>query len=93
MLLINFVTVQPPPPSLPQNGGGINSLPVLGGVRGGRGVNDYKISPKIFSLSNSLLDEKLVSSQNVGAYPCGRPVGQAQGAAPTPNYSDDTKFA
>jgi len=27
-----------------------------------------------------------VSSQNVGAIPCGRPVGQAQGTAPTPNY-------
>jgi len=27
-----------------------------------------------------------VSSQNVGANPCGRPVGQAQGTAPTPNY-------
>jgi len=45
----------------------------------------------------------MVSSQNVGAYPCrlapacsrhercGCPVGQAQGAAPTPNYWDDTR--
>jgi hypothetical protein len=27
-----------------------------------------------------------VSSQYVGAYPCGRPTGQAQGHTPTPNY-------
>ena len=39
--VIFFVTVQPPPPSLPQNGGEISSPPVLGGVRGGRGVNAY----------------------------------------------------
>jgi hypothetical protein len=33
-----------------------------------------------------LLIPLTVSSQNVGAYPCGRPVGQAQGTAPTVNY-------
>jgi hypothetical protein len=27
----------------------------------------------------------IVSSQKVGANPCGRPVGQAQGRAPTPS--------
>jgi hypothetical protein len=30
--------------------------------------------------------DPVVSSQKVGAYPCGRPGGQAQGAAPTANY-------
>jgi len=29
---------------------------------------------------------QLVSSQFVGAYPCGRPSGQAQGRAPTSDY-------
>jgi len=43
-----------PPPNLPKNGGGISSPPVLGGVRGGRGVNDYNFfNRNLYHLNNS----------------------------------------
>jgi len=54
--------------------------------------------PPFFKVYACLFNTLGVSSQNVGAYPCrlapacsrhercGRQVGQAQGAAPTPNY-------
>ena len=49
-------------------------------------IQDQNLRDLVESITRELLGGIKVSSQNVGAYPCGRPVGQAQGAAPTPNY-------
>ena len=41
------------------------------------------------TLSESLKVDFHVSSQEVGAHPCGRRLGQAQDRAPTPDYWED----